>query len=530
MVRNIVFVLGLASSVAILSCGKKKSEVEEQVTSAVSSALAIGYPEGLSVPSFPKTTSTSALTLEFAESDEKTLGQKEADEKKIRNGEVEDCFAGLKARMEKAPRTEETCYEFDQEMIYGYKNMGSGTPKVYGTTTGLSAKTGSSEVCMVSFAREEMRDIELQIDMMLDRAQAMGCLAKKYNVTMTNNVADLTELMNTKRPTDRPDAPTFTSVKLTRLPDKEGRPVFQTEIKSNRTGGVVEELTILHSAGSATDNTTYNGIITVKRSGDTQRDQGKVSALSIEYARALDGADKKLKASVRRASLATTVTEIFDTTGRVNLQGLAENADNNTAAAISMVEFDVNQNDNTGNLVYWKNPGGNYTEAARGFVFKVEKDTDGKSKGCSISGAVRSVSIRKSLRNPTDTTLELKPNGFYHPFFHGAGCSFDGTGDVCSTPTAGSGGYDYKREASGNEPEAFWKKTQIAGANGDSFVRDQTGPLVSRQCFKQNDSGEYVIDGSAGLGAAGFELIATNDTTKFIAPPKLVGVKDKPLK
>jgi hypothetical protein len=529
MVRNIVFVLGLASSVAILSCGKKKSSVEEQVSTAALTALAVGYPEGLSIPSFPKTTSSSALTLEFAAEDEKTLGQKAADEKKIRDGEVEDCFQGLKARMDKQMGAEELCYEFDQEMIYGYKNLGSGTPKIYGTTDGKSRKSGSTEVCMVSFAREEMRDIELQIDSMLDRAQAMACLAKKNNATMTNNELDLTALMNAKRPADRADAPTFTSVKLKRLADKDGRPVFQTEIKSSRTGGIAEELTIIHSAGSATDNTTYNGIISVKRTGDTQRDQGKVSALSIEYARALDGENKMIRASVRRARLATTVAEIFDANGRVNLQGIAENADNNTASAISLVEFDVNQNDNTGNLVYWKNPGGNDTEAARGFVFKVEKDTDGKAKGCSISGAVRGVSIRKSLRNPTDLSLELKPNGFYHPFFHGPGCSFNGTADVCSTPTAGSSGYDYTRAASGAEPEAFWKKTAINDANGDKFVRDQTGTLVSRQCFKQNDVGEYLIDGSAGLGAAGFELIATTDA-KFIAPPKLVGVKDKPLK
>ncbi|MFZ9521033.1 MAG: hypothetical protein ACO3A4_11215 [Silvanigrellaceae bacterium] len=530
MVHSRFLVLGLAGAVAVSSCGKKKSTAEEQLVSAVSNALAVGYPEGLSIPSFPKTTTTTAaLTLEFADSDEKTLGQKVVEQQKILKGEVEDCFAGLKARLDKQRGPEELCYEFDQEMIYGYKQKGSETPKVYGTTSGLSRKTGSSEVCMVSFAREEMRDIELQIDGMLDRAQAMACLAKKNSINMTNNEADLTELMNSKRPTDRPDAPTFTSVKLKRLADKDSRPVFQTEIKSTRAGGVAEELTIVHSAASDSDNTTYNGIITVKRSGDQLRDQGKVSALSIEYARAKDGDNQKIRASVRRANFATTVTEMFDTTGRVNLQGLAQNADNNVANGISLVEFDVNQSDNSGNLVYWKNPGGIDGESARGFVFKVEKDTDGKMKGCSISGAVRGVSIRKSLRSPADASLELKPNGFYHPFFHGPNCSFDGSGDVCQNPTAGTGDYDFTRAASGDEPAAFWKKTAIAGGNGDKFVRDQTGSLVSRQCFKQNDLGEYLIDSTAGLGVAGFELIATTDP-KFIAPPRLEGVKDKPLK
>ena len=513
MVQSRFLVLGMAGAVAVLSCGKKKSDAAEQINAAVSNALAVGYPEGLSIPSFPKTTTTAALNLEFADSDEKTLGQKVVEQQKILKGEVEDCFAGLKAGLQRQPGSGETCYQFDQDMIVGKK----GSEPERGTADGKSKKTGSNEACMVSFARDEMRDIEIQIDNMLDRAQAMACLAKKNNVTMTNNEADLTDLMNSKRPTDRPDAPTFTSVKLKRLADKDSRPVFQTEIKSTRAGGVAEELTIVHSAASDSDNNTYNGIITVKRSGDNTRDQGKVNALSIEYARAVDGVNKKIKASVRRANFASTVTEMFDSNGRVNLQGVAVNAQNDTVGAISFVEFDVNQSDNTGNLVYWKNPGGNDGEAARGFVFKVENAGDNKVKGCAISGAVRGVSIRKSLRLPTDASLELKPNGFYHPFFN---CeSSPGVYNACTgTPATG---YNLARD------DGHWKNLSITSTDATNFVNQQQGSLVSRQCFSQSATGEYEI--AETTNAAGFELIATTDP-KFIAPPKLEGVKDRPLK
>lgn len=527
MRNGFVFVLGLVSAVAISSCGKKKSKIEDQVNNGISNTLAIGYPDGLSIPSFPQTTAgATALNLDPNDTKGQTLEQKREDQKKILEGNTEDCFENLKARLGKQGGPQERCYEFDQEMIYGYRGNDTNP---FGTTNGLSRKDGSQEVCMVSFARSEMQEIELQIDGMLDRAQAMACLAKKNGKALpdsANQELDMTSLMNEKRPTDKPDAPQFSSVKLRRLADVEGRPVYQTEIKSTRSGGVAEELTILHSPASSSDNNTYNGIITVKRSGDA-RDDNKTGVLSIEYARAKDGDAQKIRASVRRARFSTAVTELFDSTGRVNLQGLATNADNNVVNAISLVEFDMNQSDNTGSLVYWKNPGGSDGEAARGFVFKVDKDSSGKLKGCSISGAVRNVSIRKSLRNPSDANLTLKPTGFYHPFFHGESCSNpNGTGDVCSTPVAaGVAGYDFKR----SDGSGYWKKVAITGANGDSFTRDQTGPLVSRQCFIQNDAGQYVIDGSANLGDAGFELIETT-SEKFIAPPKIEGVKDRPLK
>ena len=514
MQKRYILILGLASSVAVMSCGKKKSTSAQEVSDAINNALAIGYPDGLSIPTFPKTTTTSSLALseddalgiDANDTKGQTLAQKRDDAKKILEGGVEDCFENMKKRAQIQFNAGETCYEFDQDMIYGYRN--NGTPK--GTKTGKSAKPGSDEVCMVSFAREEMKDIEAIIDQQLDRAQAMACIAKKSGKTLpanANDEIDITADMQAKRPSD-PNAPSFSSVKLKRLADNEGKPVFETKVVSTR-GSASEELTIVHRPNSSTDNSSYNGVISIKRSGET-RDEGKNMLLSIEYARSEEGGAKKIRASVRRARLAATYTETFDSSGLVNFATVPETLpqpENDYIEGISLVEFEMNQADSTGNLSYWKNPGGGYTEAARGFVFKVDKDSTATVKGCSVSGAANDVSIRKAIKDGTS----LKPTGWYHPFFE--------------TGTALSGDeYDFQKTG------AKWKKPAIDGQLATDFVTNQKGTAVSRQCFKQDSNGNYVIDGSQILSTAGYELIQTSDTTKFINPPDLTAIKGKRFK
>jgi hypothetical protein len=281
--------------------------------------------------------------------------------------------------------------------------------------------------------------------------------------------------------------------------------VYETNIKvTNR--GKAEELVILHSPASTDNNDTYNGVISIKRP-----EADKTSALSIEYARTDVASVKTIKASVRRGNFASSYTTLFDQNGRVNYADLQDNADNNTVSGMMQVEFELNQSDSTGSLSYWKNPGAGINEAARGFVFKVEKDpTTSRLKGCAISGAVADTSIRKALK----LQKTLKPDGWYHPFFYG------------SNPSDMSG-YDFR----GTNSTAYWKKPALASSSdAQTFVTNQTGGMVSRQCFLQDSSGNYSIDSGAGIGGtAGYELIQVTDP-KFIAPPPLEGITGKKFK
>lgn len=495
---NKVMFAVLVGSVMGVGCGKKDKKKAEETVTQLNNALAIGYPEGLSIPSFPQTTETS---LNLAEDDKgQTLAQKVEDAKAILNGSADDCFANLKKRGLKPEPMEgqEKCYEFDQEMIYGYRDS---VNNLYGTTNGLSRKEGSTEVCMVSFARDQMKVIERRIDEALDRAQVMACLAKKEGKSLPSAAGeqlDITEIMNAKRPTGDANAPTFESVILKRLADVSSRPVFETNIKATR-NGKTEELVILHSPASAENNDTYNGVISIKRP-----ESDKNGALSIEYARANDGGVKTIKASVRRGNFASSYTKLFDDNGRVNYADLPDNADNSVVNGMMLVEFNLNQTDSTGTLSYWKNPGAGLNEAARGFVFKVEKDSaTSRLKGCAISGAAGQMSIRKSLKEGKT----IKPDGWYHPFFQGTTASTDGN-------------YDYM----GSNPTAYWKKPALADTSlATTFVTNQTGTMVSRQCFMQDSAGNYAIDTGSGIGGtAGYELIQVTDP-KFIAPPPLEG-------
>ena len=528
MQKRYILILGLASSVAVLSCGKKKSTSAQEVSDTINNALAIGYPDGLSIPTFPKTTTTSSLALseddalgiDANDTKGQTLAQKRDDAKKILEGGVEDCFANLKSRGAQQLPQIDTCYEFDQEMIYGYRGDAN---KIFGTTNGLSRKSGSTEVCMVSFARDEMKEIESMIDQALDRAQAMACLGKKAGKNPPANVGDVVDLkaeVSDKAGRD-PQAPQFSEVYLKRLDDKDSRPVFETKIvttKNNKS----EDITIVHSPASSSDNSTYNGVIKIKRTGGPSNDPnaaGMVQAMSINYARSEDAGVKKIKASVRRGRFNSSYTTLFDTDGRVDFSVVPETADNSAVNGIGMVEFDINQTDSTGSLAYWRNPGGNYVEAARGFVFKIEKDSTGVLKGCSVSGATDDISIRKSVKEGN----ELKPTGWYHPFFN------IGLSDV--NQPDGTFSHGVTRTPPGGTPQqGKWNKPALSDDSvATTYVTAQKGTSVTRQCFKQDANGNYALDNSDILGTAGYELIGTN-SPKFIAPPNLQAIRDRKMK
>ena len=520
----------IVSSSILIGCGKKKSDddtpekVKDPVVTA--NALAIGYPEGLSLSAFPKSSAGTTLRLEDSSEKGQSLEEKRSDAKKVLAGDVKDCFQNSTARDKLALPSGETCYEFDQEMIYGWRDNANRT---FGTKTGLSSKEGSVEVCMVSFARDEIKEIEKMIDQALDRAQIMACLAKKAGKPALEKVGDKIDLkaeINSKRPAGG-SAPTFDAVTLERIADVSGKPVFQTKISTSK-GAQSDEVVILHSPNSDSDNSVYSGVISIKRTGGPAGGGGAgpvgeaslVQALSIEYGKAKDAAGKiTLKASVRRARFSANYATLFDANGRVNFADLPEEASNADVSGIGLVEFDMAQDEGTGTLSYWRNPGGRYTESARGFVFKIEKDDAGLLKGCSVSGAARDLSVRKAL---TDGTT-IKPSGWYHPFF------YIGASDTNAPDT----GFDYGVSGGGSMQNRTgqWSKPSLADQTlAATYVTVQQGGHVSRQCFKQDGEGNYAIDTGAGIGGtAGYELIQVTDS-KFISPPELAGIKGKKLK
>lgn len=536
MKHSNVLVLGMVSAAAVLSCGKKKSEVQDQINTALDNALAIGYPDGLSIPNFPKTTTTSSLNdsgtlgIDATGATGETVAQKEAEAKKILGGNVDDCFANLKTRAKRALPDIDSCYEFDQEMIYGWRDNAN---QLKGTKSGLSNKSGSTEVCMVSFARDEMKEIEAMVDQALDRAQVMACLGKKAGKNPPANVGDVVDLRAeiAGKASQDPEAPVFSEVTLKRLDDKDSRPVFETKIVTSR-GDQSEEVSIVHSPKSTSDNSSYDGVIKVKRTGGPSKDPnatGMVHAVSINYARSEEEGVKKIKASVRRGRFKSTYTNLFDADGRVDFSILPDNATNSDVNGIGMVEFDLNRTDETGTLSYWRNPGGNYNEMARGFVFKIEKESGSElKKGCSVSGAVRGadmgngVSIRKSLKEG----VELKPNGWYHPFFFLELIPNSNPPQKEAANPDANFDYNINRQSR----DIKWSKPAIGEQTlAAKYVEDQTGNHVTRQCFKQDASGNYVLDNSEISGSAGYELIETN-SPDFIAPPNLAAVRDRKLK
>ena len=83
----------IVGSALSAGCGKKDSKKVDDTVTQLNNALAIGYPEGLSIPSFPQTVGTS---LRLADDDKgQTLAQKVEEAKAILNGSANDCFANL---------------------------------------------------------------------------------------------------------------------------------------------------------------------------------------------------------------------------------------------------------------------------------------------------------------------------------------------------------------------------------------------------------------------------------------------------
>ncbi len=530
------FHLAFSLLAAISACSKSSetavtTTVTEQVAEA-SAALALAYPGSLSIAVFP-TDTTTKLRLEDApppgDEPPESLKAKEAEAASYLNGTAENCLPPSLLRP--AKKLEETCYEFDQDMIYGTKDS-----HVNGTKNGKSKVTDSTEACLVSFARAQVKAIEQIIDQGLGLQQAMICQAAKDGVdaaaaSSTEGVdlaKNLTEAGDTSTDSRRPKI-TVSEAKMSK--DEAG--VYRVSIKvSIAKDGVTNTQTyVLAHVPDSEDNSTYHGVMSITRQEPPNPGNPVTGKryISVSYTRSADGGVNKLKTELRSARLATALdAKAFNDDGTFDYNAGADANGSYTGIAdpknaignIIQIGFDLNTDDNSGTFEYWQNPGSNYGEAARGMIFKIEKNaTTGVLEGCAMSGAALGttlgndswMSIRKSLK--TGTALAV--TGSYHPFFttqDGGTCT--GTApETCTktvtVPSTFSASWEVPAfsVAANVTAAATWAKTSIT-------------PFVVRQCVKQSTAGAYEIDTSTITDTAGYMLFnPTNSTDLVIARP-----------
>lgn len=522
--RYLVCLVLLASA-----CSKKdkaSSTIDESV-SGVATALTKAYPGSLAISVFPTTTSTS-LTADDAAPE--SLKEKDAEAKAFLEGTAEHCIPPSLFRPVR--RIEESCYEFDQDMIYGTKDT-----HVSGTKDGKSTISGSSEACLVSFARAQVKAIEEIIDQGLGLQQAMICQAAKDGVdaaaAATATGVDLAKnLTEAGEKAVDPRKPKIEVSTAKMLKDADGVYRVSIDVSITKESKTTTQTYNLAHVPDSEDNSSYHGVMSISRqepANPGNPTEGK-RYISVSYTRTMntDGSSQ-LKTELRAARLASALdSQAFNDDGTLNYNAGADADGNftgisNPQNAISsqlLTAFDLNVTDNTGTFEYWQNPGSNYSEAARGMIFKLEKNaTTGRLEGCGMSGAAlgttaainNSMSIRKSIK--TGTALAV--TGSYHPFFSlGDGGTCSGTPETCT-----------KTLPAPNNLSASWEIPAFSvGENATAaqvWAKNQVSPIVIRQCVAQNDQGDYLIDTAAVPDTAGYMLFnPTNATDLVIAKPE----------
>lgn len=493
------------SLAAAVSCGKKADDEEDEATDdakdkAIESvnALAVAYPNTLAIAAFPEGESSKLALGETAVEDpnaDKDVSQKVDDAEKVLTGEADEClneklFQRLKAA------SDPSCYEFDSDLMPISANY-NGKIRTNGTLTGEDEDSG--EACLVAFARAQIKDSVTKVDKATSLIQAMLCQAKKDgSADELPAVGKSIDLQSTLE--NAAGKLKISRAKITRLEDVDDRPVYKSEVTMTDFTEQKIDIDLVHSPAKDGTNDTYNGVLSVKFTGGKYEGLGsnKIRAMSVVYARSESKGKKKMKYEVRNAALKDTL-EPFNGDGTVDFNAGAvftgtkatdgygnygTGQPNDFISGMKYIEFDVDPDTNEGNLSYWVNPGGQYYENARGFLFNIAANDDGDLSGCGVSGATGSggvselgagISIRRALKEGADDKdLTLEPRGYLHPFANN------------NTLTAG--------EKDDRQP-------------------GQRGTTITKQCFKRNSEGKYVIDTKKTTHAHGYDIIEGSAST-----------------
>jgi len=503
------------------------------------------YPVDLGLTLFPTSTSASLhLQEQVADgaSAGESLSKKKADAEKRLNGEG-DC---MPPNLAKKPPNEgaEKCYEFDQDMVYGSRD---GTT-YYGTLDGYNSK---GEACLPAFARSRVDQVADMVDRATGMIQAMFCQAKKAdaNIALPESGKSV-DLLSALKNAFGSKANKITTAKMSReaTDDSSGNPIYVSEVEMVDANNQTRIVSLVHSPRT---NGDYVGTLinAVYQNESTQQgwDKNKVHYITVSYAKTTTSGKSILDYEARSARINSELTDVFSADGDLNFNvgadftvdssnasyGNYKKADgtffaqsNDAISGIVYIVAQVNPSDNTGTFLYSQNPGGNYSEPARGMVASLSLDSNGVLGGCALSGAVftsqgQRVSIRKSLKEG----LTLDPTGFYHPFFN---TMTSNNATAATTGSDASGSYYTRTVTAGaNSATAKWyiPKT-VTNADATTFVTSQTGNFISRQCFDLV-GGKYVIDTTDIPDTAGFQLLKTDTSVgNTIKPPKAAeGVK-----
>jgi hypothetical protein len=509
--------MAVAGSAIIGACGKKKKS-----SSSSSDTSSLVYPLGLALSVYPQTNSTS---LALDDDKEQSIKAKNEDAEKRVRGEA-DCFPRALAKA--APNdTQETCYEFDSEMILVKKD--SDGSSMTGTSDGKSKITGSTEACMVSFTRGKVKQISSMVDRTLGMVQMMICHAKKTGSAgipaSDGESIDFKAVMEAASTAAGKD-PSHMPVSEAKMTKDGTKYITEIEMKMPSQPGTApgaddpkEKITLTHNPGA--DASTYTGQIIIRRDKDFGSQSGsKERILTINYERSGDSVKYKLlTASISTKISANAIVDgVLDLNVGTNASGQYIDPDtnaafsnqNDAASGIMMIGYKMNPTTGSGDFAYWMNPGANYSEKPRGFVSNVTADTStGLISGCASSGAFSQGSIRKSIKD----SLTIAPDGSYHPFACENSCSLTSGYYVSSR-----GGVNIRMyvpsTSNATDADTWTKKQMTSGATG----------LVARQCFTQVADGVYAIDTSKTPDTAGYGLYAKSDTA-LPTPPDLGTIK-----
>lgn len=532
IVRRSIPLLAVAVGLVATNCSQKDDDSDDVATDT--SALNISYPMGLSISIAPQNNSSTMLVANGDQEDSVKVKNQEAE--RLVRGEADSCFP---TRLEKADQqpANETCYEFDSEMIL----VKSGSTTLSGTSSG-KANTVTNEACMVTYTRNEVKRITGLVDRTLSMVQMMLCQANKSGAgapVSDGGSVDFKGIMEaaaTAAGKDPSHMPISTAV-MTKSGD-----AFVTEIAMKMPSApnqppsdsdATEKIKLTHTPGNA-DNTEYSGTVAITRDRDFGG-QTKQRILTISYVRSAG----RVKYRLLTASVADHIAPnaikdgILDLNAGTNdsKQYLDPNGApyNEGMANILAVAFDMDPETNAGTFSYWKNPGGSYTEQTRGFIFEMSANSStGLLSGCASSGAYSAGSVRKAI---ADGVASFGPDRSYHPF----GCGDNGTpvandcSETINSPLTDGDSKYYNPKRQGEFRRMYIPTVANFDAN-DSVARkwafNRGVAYVARQCFTQGSDGVYTIDDNAmtGEGTAGFELLDSNSST-LPQPPSMTGVR-----
>ena len=530
--------------IALLISGCSQDGEDKETAATAASELAAAYPGGLAISFFPQD-STTAIAL--AESKIKTVAAKKEEAENLINGVTESCLASVFSTSRSSPAI--TCYEFDQEMIYGTNPSNQ--------TAGTRDGKNGNEACLVAFARSQVMSVEEIIDTTLGLVQGMMCQAKKDGVAAGLPEVGASLDLKTSLTTAMGSAvSSVTTASISRLSDRNGRPVYRTDITTTK-NNETRELHLIHSPGSITDNTIFDGVLWSKitgyqdpfgqggggnqpsdpyisvQYGQTQNNDGTY-AMRAELLRANINEDLAANAFVNgvldlNVGADFTVSSGDSNYGNYKKQDGSYYNSNEAVTAITYIGFNLNPATNAGTLSYWQNPGSNYTENARGMIFSLSADaSSGALSGCGTSGAVgSSANNATSIRKAKKDGSSLTPGGFYHPALNNEG---NGPSGSCTDASGSDGVGSYYSRAScyPNSVTIKWYipiATDLDSTLLSNWTTKQMGSVISRQCVKQTTSSDsYALD---NMPAAGFELLdptAAATAVKIISAPDLSGL------